>query len=511
MRLSRDDEKAGESASIENQRTLLKNFVAERGGALIDEYVDDGWSGTSFNRPEVTRLLEDAKSGKIDTVVVKDLSRFGRNYIQVGQYIDYIFPAYGIRFIAISDNVDTADRTSSAMDMMPIMNVFNEWHAANTSKKIRAVLDSSRRAGKFTGWSYPYGYKAGGDENRTAVTDEEAAEVVRRIFDLRIQGSSARAIARILTDENVPNPATHFTRLDGKKSKRCCSPFWSPKTVTEILSNPVYLGSTVQRKTTSVSYKNRTVVKLPESERIVKEHAHGAIISREVWDRAQACRVAPRARADKGNTVHALSGLLVCSDCGKKLKLKSGNKCSFVCRTYTDLGKKYCTSHAVCEREIEEVVLRDIRSLITGAALSFDGARQRYLRERASGNEKLKNRLKACKKRLAELGKLISSAFGEKALGTLPESVCAEIIGGYLKERERVQGEAEAVNKRLKERDGDGAENYVKSLRSHAEITGLTREICLELIEFITVGERSADGGREIRIYYKFKNPDWQK
>ena len=171
LRLSRDDEKTGESLSIENQRIILRRFTSENGGTIVDEYIDDGWSGTNFERPGVKRLLDDAKDGKIDTVVVKDLSRFGRNYIQVGQYIDYIFPAYGIRFIALSDNVDTADRTSAGMDMMPIMNVFNEWHAANTSKKIRAVLEAKWQAGRYTNWAYPYGYRVGADENRAAVID----------------------------------------------------------------------------------------------------------------------------------------------------------------------------------------------------------------------------------------------------------------------------------------------------------------------------------------------------
>ena len=185
-RLSKEDEKAGESMSIEHQGILLRQYAEEHGFNVVDEYADDGYSGTNFDRPDVQRLLDDAKSGKIDTIIVKDLSRFGRNYIEVGQYIDYIFPAYGIRFIAINDNVDTADRTSTAMDMMPIMNVFNEWHAANTSKKIRAVLESSQRSGKYTNWNYPYGYRAGDDESRTAVIDEEAAAVIRRIYDLRL-------------------------------------------------------------------------------------------------------------------------------------------------------------------------------------------------------------------------------------------------------------------------------------------------------------------------------------
>ncbi|MDE5896250.1 MAG: recombinase family protein, partial [Clostridia bacterium] len=374
MRLSRDDEKAGESVSIEHQRMLLRKYVADRGGKVVDEYIDDGWSGTNFERPAVKRLLEDAQAGRIDTIVVKDLSRFGRNYIQVGQYIDYIFPAYGIRFIAINDHVDTSDRCSAAMDMMPIMNVFNEWHAANTSKKIRTVLEAGQRSGKYTGWNYPYGYRAGTDENRTAAIDGEAAEVVRRIFCLRAEGNSLCRIARILTDDGVPNPAAYFTRLDGGKGNRRGSPRWCPSTVAGILSDPTYVGTTVQHKTTSVSYKNHKTVKVPESERIVKENAHEAIIDLALWNRVQDMkRSASRGKVDRSDRLHALSGLLVCHDCGKKLKLKTSNridkntnarKCGFVCRTYADLGKKYCTSHGIAEREIEDIVLRDRRSVL---------------------------------------------------------------------------------------------------------------------------------------------------
>ncbi|MDE7296779.1 MAG: recombinase family protein, partial [Clostridia bacterium] len=337
MRLSRDDEKAGESTSIEHQRIILQKYVEERGGTIIDEYVDDGYSGTSFERPAVKRMLEDAQTGKINTVVVKDLSRFGRNYIQVGQYIDYIFPAYGIRFIAISDNIDTADRRSAAMDMMPIMNVFNEWHAANTSKKIRAVLEASQRAGKYTNWNYSYGYRAGTDENRTAVIDEQAARVVRSIFEMRAAGNSIRAIAVYLTDRGVPNPTAYYTKLDGGKSVRANANRWSPETVRRILCNSLYIGNTVQHKTMHVSYKNHKAVNIPESERIVKVNAHEPIISSELWERVQGMgNCVSRGKADKSNKVHALSGLLVCADCGKKLKLKTyGNcRCSFACRTY---------------------------------------------------------------------------------------------------------------------------------------------------------------------------------
>ena len=202
-RLSKDDEKAGESLSIENQRLILQKYVAEQGWELVDEYIDDGYSGTNFDRPEVQRLLEDAKNGRIDIIIVKDLSRFGRNYIQVGQYVDYIFPMYNIRFIALSDNVDTADTNSSGMDMMPIMNVFNEWHSANTSKKIRAVIEANARAGKYRATFAPYGYIKGTGEKKLPVVDEPAASNVRRIFEMRASGTSPNKIAEVFNEEGI--------------------------------------------------------------------------------------------------------------------------------------------------------------------------------------------------------------------------------------------------------------------------------------------------------------------
>ncbi len=509
MRLSRDDEKSGESMSIEHQRIILQKYVAEQGGTVIDEYIDDGWSGTNFDRPAVKKMLEDARTGKIDAIVVKDLSRFGRNYIQVGQYIDYIFPAYGIRFIAINDNVDTADRSSTAMDMMPIMNVFNEWHAANTSKKIRAVIEANQRAGKYTNSVYPYGYKAGADENRTALIDEEAAEIVRQIFNLRVEGNSVRTIAKILTDEGIENPATHFTRLDGKKADRQISPCWCAKTVSWILSNQTYIGNTVQHKTTSVSYKNHKIINIPESGQIIKENAHEAIISRELWDKVQAInKSVSRGKKDKSNKVHALSGLLVCPDCGKKLKIKStrNGQAYFYCRTYIDLGKKYCASHSIAERDIESIVKRDIQSLSNGVVINEEKLRENFIKERAKSGERNRysdeKQLKAHKIRLAELDKLISSAFEEKVLGSLPESVCTGLCEKYQNERVAVEDDIAKIKKRLSEADKEeeDVDEYIRRIKAYCNCESLSREMCLQLINYITVGEK------EINIYYNFSH-----
>ena len=515
MRLSRDDEKLGESMSIENQRKILLNYVSENNGVIADEYIDDGWSGTDFERPAVKRLLNDAKDGKLDTIVVKDLSRFGRNYILVGQYVDYIFPAYGIRFIALADNVDTADRNSAGMDMMPVMNVFNEWHAASTSKKIRAVLEANQRTGRYTGWSYPYGYRAGNDDNRTAVTDEYAATVVRRIFDMRLQGNSLRSIARILTDEHIPNPATYFTRADGKKSLRHCSPYWSAKTVGAILSDCTYTGCTVQHKTTCVSYKNHSVVKVPQSRQIIKENAHEAIISREIWQRVQSIGSSSCGKKDGSGRLHALSGMLVCADCGKKLKGKysgSGRLYCYCCRTYCDLGKQYCTPHRISEAELEKVVLSDIRSMCSvkiDEAVAANMFIKKIGRRDVQKNNRHEKQLAELSSRITELDKLIKATFEERVLGDMNAQICAELCDKYRQEKILITRQITELEKITCSTDSSGAktDKYIEKLKSYCNCERLTREMSLALIEFITVGE-DLDGKREINIYYKFSATD---
>lgn len=225
-RLSRDDERNGESLSIENQKLILEKYVLEQGWNLIEIYVDDGYSGTTFDRPGVQRLLEDAKCGKINTILCKDLSRFGRNYIQVGQYTDYIFPMYNIRFIALNDNVDTAKNTTG-MDMMPIMNVFNEWHSANTSKKIRAVIEANAKAGKYRTTYAPYGYVKGTDEKKLPIIDEPEASNVRRIFEMRASGISPKHIAMKFNDENIPIPSDYRTQKFGVTVYRFSHHLWT--------------------------------------------------------------------------------------------------------------------------------------------------------------------------------------------------------------------------------------------------------------------------------------------
>ena len=319
-RLSKDDERAGESLSIENQKLMLRKYATEQGFTVIDEYIDDGWSGTSFNRPEVKRLLEDAKTGRINVIIVKDLSRFGRNYIEVGQYTDYIFPMHNIRFIALGDNVDSANAENAGMDMMPIMNVFNEWHAASTSKKIRAVIETNAKSGKYRANAAPYGYVKGNDENRLPVRDEPAASYVLRMFEMRAKGISPNKIADALNEEGIKTPADYKEEKFGIPNTRKSHHLWSCATVKQILTNPTYLGHLVQMRTTTLSYKNKKTVKRDPEDMVWVYNTHEAIVSQELWDKCREMEASvSQGKKNRTGVVLPLSGLAYCADCGAKM------------------------------------------------------------------------------------------------------------------------------------------------------------------------------------------------
>ena len=523
VRLSKDDERAGESLSIENQKLILTKYVAEQGWNIVDIYVDDGYSGTSFDRPAVTRLLEDAKAGKINLIIVKDLSRFGRNYIQVGQYIDYIFPTYNIRFIALNDNVDTANKDTTAMDMLPIMNVFNEWHAANTSKKIKAVIEANCKAGKYRTTFAPYGYVKGDDENHLPVVDEPAASVVRRIFQMRSQGISPRHIADTLNNEGVPIASDYLYAKMGKPNPRRTSHLWCAERIRAMLNNPTYLGHLVQMRTTTVSYKNHKNVKKDPSEWIIVENTHEPLVSQEIWDKCREMEASvSQGKKTKTGFVAALSGLMFCADCGEKMRLGWNNttngskkkprkyvRHNFNCGRYNRHGKIACKSHYIKMKDMNALVLADIRSMAALVVEDENEARRQFLahkeKQNAHQTEAEQKRLREGKARLAELETLIPSIYEDKVLGKIPEAVCVNLLEKYQAEQRALSAEAKALEEKLSsvQKDEQDVEEFIRRLKKYTDVQELTREIALELIEYITVDEYAADRPRDIHIYYK--------
>ena len=516
-RLSQEDERQGESVSIDNQRTILRKYAEERGFTIHDEYIDDGVSGTTFQRPEVQRLLDDAKTGVINTIIVKDLSRFGRNYIEVGQYVDYVFPAFGIRFIAIQDNVDTENRDSGAMEMMPIMNVFNEWHAANTSKKIRAVLKSNAREGKYHARKAPYGYVKSDTEKKTPIVDEEAAAVVKRIFEMRASGLSPHKIADKLNEDKIPNPSKYSFDKYGIVGKRNHFNLWAFCAVNSILRNPTYLGHMAQQRWGSVSYKNHKRYKKDESEWIVVKNTHEPIITQELWDKVREVeKSVAQGRKTKRGYTHPLSGFLFCADCGGKMKLNYINQdgklyFNFNCGNHLRLGKSYCFSHFIRAKDIEAIVLDDIQTMAQRIVLDEKTIREDFIRHNAEladqAIKSAKKGLQIKRKRKEELSRLMQLAYEDRLKGKMPEDICIGLIQMYSDEQKRLENEITELEERLTETTNtiQSADDFIRNIKKYLEAPELTREMCYELIDRIIVGGHPKHTGkeREIDIVYK--------
>ena len=521
VRLSQEDMRAGESLSIEHQKLILTKYVREQGWNLVDTYVDDGFSGTDFNRPSVQRLLSDAQTGRINLIICKDLSRFGRNYIEVGQYIDYIFPLHNIRFIALNDNVDTANRDSNAMEMMPIINLFNEWHASSTSKKIKAVNLANAKAGKYTCANAAYGYTKADDEKHTPIIDPEAAEVVRRIFKLRSQGMSPRAIGDQLNAENIPIPSDYRCQKKGIVNTKYTRHLWTQVQIRQILDNPIYLGKLAMMRVTSVSYKNHKKVRKDPSEWVVTEDTHEAIISQELWDKVrEAEKAVSHGKRDGKGVTQPLSGMLFCPDCGYKMKaagrkrtLKSGElirECYYNCSSYVLHGKELCSTHYISQKQIEAVIIADIRSMAELVVKDEQTARAAFLSKKEQQTSRQSKadikKLNDSKHRLAELENLMQSVYEDKVMGKIPEHICVSFLEKYEAEQQELRAVIADLEERLsaEKQDREDVEEFIRRLKKYVDVQTLTRELGLELIEYVTVGAYTPNEPREINIYYKF-------
>ena len=518
-RLSQEDERQGESVSIENQRAILCKYAEEHGFEIHGEYIDDGVSGTTFQRPEVQRLLDDAKTGVINTIIVKDLSRFGRNYIEVGQYVDYVFPAFGIRFIAIQDNVDTENRDSNAMEMMPIVNIFNEWHAANTSKKIKAVRRSNALAGIYSAKKATYGYLKGTDKKRTPVIDEETAPVVRRIFELYAAGTSPKNIADILNADGIPSPGKLAYERLGHKGRPNEMRLWCEVSIRFMLNNIMYIGHLPMLQETTVSYKNHKRQAKDRSDWVITYNNHEPIISQELWDRVQERQKhMAQGRKTRSGYVHPLSGFLVCADCGSKLKMSGHHNSAkteylyhFNCGLHLRYGKTLCFSHYIPAKDIEAIVLNDIREMAQRIVIDEKAIREDFIRHNAELADKAvkvaKKELQAKRKRTEELSRLMQLAYEDRLKGKMPENICINFIQKYSDEQKLLETEITELETKLAETENtmQSADEFIRNIKKYLEAPELTREMCYELIDRVVVGGLPKVTGkeREIDIVYK--------
>ena len=522
-RLSNDDERDGESVSIENQKLLLQSYVRQMGWNEVDVYIDDGYTGTNFNRPGVQRLIEDAKAKRINLILVKDLSRFGRNYIEFGQYTDYLFPSLGCRFIALNNGIDTESRNGST-DVMCFLNLFNEFYSRDTSKKVKAVKRACAESGKFMGTYPAYGYKRDPDDKHHLVIDEETAPTVRRIFSMRAAGMGFHAIAAQLNDEGLPSPGMLYYQRKGKTDPRRVNHKWAEETVKQLIRNEVYIGNMVQGKTGTMSYKSRKTITKPEDEWIRVEGTHEAIISRDVWDTVVSIDRKRVLKKEPSNGIKSVfAGLVYCAECGFKMRNHTekftykdgspGRYSSFICGNYARSGKSACTIHTIYENVLEQIVLEDIREKARFAAHDPEMLAQHILRlkdkEAQSHRTSCEQELKAVKTRLDELERLMQSLYEDKYSGTVPQSVFQTLMRKYETERAEKAAALPELELKLKAHmeNRQDAGRWTEIIRQYTEITKLDESMLFALVDRIEVGEAQKVRGvrvRDVKVYYRY-------
>ena len=514
-RLSQDDGIEGDSNSIQNQKAILQKFAEDHHFPSPCFYVDDGFSGGNFQRPAFQQMISDMENGEIGIIVTKDLSRLGRNQLHTGLYIEERFPMFGVRYIAINDNVDTD--SSESNDLMPFKNLFNEWFIRDTSRKIRAVLKAKAERGERLGTRAPYGYRKDPDTKKLIV-DEEAASIVRRIFAMCAAGSGPSQIARILKKEQILMPTMYaYTKYGithvGLDTQR---PYhWSGDTVADMLENEIYLGNTVNMKHSSRSYKDKRRVEHPREECLVFENTHPALITREVWDMVQRARKNKR-RLTKMEEQNKYSGLVFCADCGSNMVLHRAHTMSasynhFTCRTYKKDGEA-CTGHYIRECILDEIVLEDLRR-VTSAAREHPEKFAAYIGSKQSAElqreiRRQEKELAAMRKRKAELDAIFKKLYEDSVLGRITTEQFQMLSGSYTEEQNLITAsipQKESEIQSLRE-TVIGTDSFLDKAKRYTDITELTPELLRLFIEKILVHEKevkwSKHAPQTVEIYY---------
>ena len=512
-RLSQDDMLQGESNSITNQKAILKKYAEDNGFSNPVFYVDDGVSGTTWEREGFKAMLADIEEGKVGTVITKDLSRLGRDYLKTGEYIEIIFPDHDVRYIAINDGVDTL---KSENELMAFKNIFNDWYARDTSKKIRAVFKAKGQSGKHL--SNPiYGYKHSETDKNLWVIDDEAAEVVRKIFHLCIDGYGPTQIARILTEQGIPTPTAYALsqgRDNGHKNAKLHR--WGNETIAHILEKAEYCGHTVNFRTHVKSYKNKKRVENPKEDWLIFENTHEAIITQQEFDLVQELRKNKR-RPTKHEEVNPFSGICYCADCGKKLYLcrattMTADQEHLKCGTYAK-DKNGCTIHFVRTIVLKEIILGELNKMVAFVKDNEDEfvqmAMDNSVQKQSSELSKSRKKLKESEKRIAELDRLFTRLYEDNVLGKISDERFSIMSAGYEDEQKKLRATVAELTDFIETAEQKSADvtAFISVVQKYERITELTPEIMHELIEKIVVHAPDKSSGhrtQQMDIYYRF-------
>lgn len=533
-RLSRDDELAGDSNSIINQKRLLEDCAASHGFTNCVHYTDDGYSGGNFDRPRWKDMMQDIEDGKVGIVLAKDMSRIGRNYLETGFYTEVLFRQRGVRFIASGNGVDSADQNSN--EFVPFLNIMNEWYLRDASRKLKAAFQMKGKSGKPTANHAIYGYKKDPEDKDHWLVDEEAAKVVRYIFQLTVNGKGPVTIAKILRDEKIDRPSVYEAKRGvgiHKNSTDMSRPYdWGAGTVKSILARPEYMGHTVNFKTYKESYKDKRCITRPPEEWLIFENTHEAIVDPETWALAQKARKVVH-RTDTTGEANALTGLVFCAECGAKMYNHRGRKTKklgsapdpvtglypndhYECSTYNLSAlhvETKCTTHYVSTRALRTLILETIREISKYAIENREEFMKHVLEEseikQNEAAKELKKKIAKAKKRSSELDGLIKKLYESFAKGQITEKRFETICSDYEKEQAELDAVIASEETALEafHNDTDRANEFLALAKKYTDFSVLTNAMVYEFVDKILVHEpKKIDGERiqEIEIYLKY-------
>ncbi len=527
LRLSKDDGTDSESSSIQTQKEMLTRYCRENGFAIADYYIDDGYSGKNFDRPSFKRMIEDIEDGKINCVITKDLSRFGRNHIESSIYIEIYFPEHGVRYIALTDGVDTDSNAS--MDITPFKNLLNDMYVQDISRKVKSAILTRQKQGKFIGTKAPYGYKKDPADKNHLIIDERFAPIVKRIYDMARDGMGIQQIKKVLRAEKIPRPAVAAAEMFEHYERYCETDeslyAWSMGSVREILQNPVYKGAVRGQKRPKISFRSEKRKSREDAETFVVEGMHEPIIDPDEWELVRRL-ITSRRRTLSPNIKpynNIFSGLIKCADCGYALSVARAHKTwndddisanyDFYCNSYRSEGKSVCTAHRICASELQREVLEDIKRL-SAEALEDDKGMIASIAEWLGNSDKNEAKraakeIKKSQRRLTELDKLFAKLYEDNLNGKISERNYKTLSANYEREQTELENKILELEETIAAscENDDSAANFVDLIKEYCDITELNQALLNTLIDRIEIHEPENIDGEYIQmvdIYYKF-------
>ena len=521
-RLSKDDGNSVESMSIWSQKVMLKQFAESNSIAIYDYYVDDGYSGTNFERPSFKKMITDIENGKINCVITKDLSRLGRNYLQSGAYIEMYFPQKNIRYIAITDGIDTLN--SNQNDIMPFKNILNEMYAKDTSKKVKSAIQSRMREGTYIGSKAPFGYLKDPNNKRRLIIDEKTKPIIELIYKLCLEGKGTQLISQELMKRKIPRPSAfveNAEKLYGLTEENKYQ--WSHRMVLNVLRDPVYCGNMARNKRPTLSFKNSKRLYIPKSDYIYAKNTHEGIVSEEIWEQVQTMVDKRKCNNKKGLYYdNIFQGLVRCPKCGYALtpktdyRLKKKELIDFVhfsCSTYKKYGVNACSSHRIEARDLYNIVLEDIQyhgSMALSAKEDFvEKIIEKIEVEKIDEGKELSNKLELKKNQLAELDRSYEQLYEDRLEGNITERNFNLMNVSISKKQDKLIEEIKVLEGDIEVsfETEDNYKKFMNNISKYAKIKSLNRYILNQIIDKIYVFDKEEIDGQisqKVEIHYKF-------